>query len=72
MTGGADLHIGNAVHLHRWSLTGTGGAYQIAPKMFRSGLRPADQCRRRRSPAGPDDARHLPKLSRKGVSTAFP
>jgi hypothetical protein len=26
MTGDADLHIGNAVHLHRWSLTGTGGA----------------------------------------------
>ena len=52
MTGGADLHIGNAAHLRHWSLTSTGDACPSAMKMLLSGLQPPGQCRHRRSSAG--------------------
>jgi hypothetical protein len=45
MTGGTDLHIGNAAHLRHWSLTGRGDACPSATKMLRSGLLSPGQCR---------------------------
>ena len=45
MTGGADLHIGNAAHLRHWSLTSSGGACPSAMKMLLSGLQPPGSAR---------------------------
>jgi hypothetical protein len=45
MTGGGRIHIGNAVHLRRWSLTGSDGACPGAAKMLRSEPLSPDLCR---------------------------
>jgi hypothetical protein len=72
MTAGAYIHIGNAVRLRRWSLTGTGGACRIAAKILRPGLRLPDQCRRRRSPAGLMTPVIWRSSPRRSVTNGFP
>ena len=51
MTGGDGLHIGNAVHLRRWSLTGSGDACPGAVKILQSEPLSPDPYRCRRSSA---------------------
>ena len=62
MTGGADLHIGNAAHLRHWSLTSSGGACPSAMKMLLSGLQPPGSAQAPMPFGRHHDAQHLAEI----------